>query len=101
MASVTDAPAVKGTRYSGYTSYSRGQNVTVYVVRWNPGEATPDPPEALANGEPLRVSADDGYDLAFWHRSVASSKDCYPAGGVDNTERPCLVFPQAMFFTPR
>ena len=71
------------------------------VVRWNPGEATPDPPEALANGEPLRVNADDGYDLAFWQRSVASSKDCYPAGGVDNTERPCLVFPQAMFFTPR
>jgi len=82
-------------------AYSRGQNVTVYVVRWNPGEATPDPPEALANGEPLRVSADDGYDLAFWQRSVASSKDCYPAGGVDNTERPCLVFPQAMFFMPR
>jgi hypothetical protein len=82
-------------------AYSRGQNVTVYVVRWNPGEASPDSPEALVNGEPLRVNANDGYNLVFWHRSVASSKDCYPAGGVDNTDRPCLVFPQAMFFTPR
>jgi hypothetical protein len=82
-------------------AYSRGQNVTVYVVRWNPGEASPDSPEALVNGEPLRIKADNGYDLAFWHRSVASSKDCFPTGGVDNTERPCLVFPQAMFFTPR
>jgi hypothetical protein len=82
-------------------AYSRGQNVTVYVVRWNPGEASPDSPEALVNGEPLRINADEGYDLSFWHRSVASSKDCFPAGGVDNTDRPCLVFPQAMFFTPR
>jgi hypothetical protein len=82
-------------------AYSRGQNVTVYVVRWNPGESSPDSPEALVNGEPLRINAVDGYDLVFWHRSVASSKDCFPAGGVDNTDRPCLVFPQAMFFTPR
>ena len=82
-------------------AYSRGQNVTVYIVRWSPGEASPDAPEALVNGEPLRINADNGYDLSFWHRSVASSKDCFPAGGVDNTERPCLVFPQAMFFTPR
>jgi hypothetical protein len=82
-------------------AYSRGQNVTVYVVRWNPGESSPDSPEALVNGEPLRINAVDGYALVFWHRSVASSKDCFPAGGVDNTDRPCLVFPQAMFFTPR
>jgi hypothetical protein len=83
-------------------AYSRGQNVTVYVVRWNASESSPDSPEALVNGEPLRMNANDGYDLVFWHRSVASSKDCFPAGGgVDNTDRPCRVFPQAMFFTPR
>ncbi len=80
-------------------AYSRGQNVTVYLVRRNPAEGSSDSPEALVNGEPLRVN--DGYDLVFWHRSVASSKDCFPAGGVDNTDRPCRLFPQAMFFTPR
>jgi hypothetical protein len=80
---------------------SRGQEVVVYVVRSNPGEASPASVEALADGEALRQDADRGYDLVLWHRSTASSKSCFPAGGVDNTDRPCLVFPQAMFFTPR
>jgi len=82
-------------------AYSRGQEVVVYVVRWNPDEASPASAEALANGEPLRQDAGHGYDLVLWHRSTASSKNCFPAGGVDNTDRPCRVFPQAMFFTPR
>lgn len=82
-------------------AYSRGQEVVVYVVRWNPDEASPASVEALANGETLRQDSDHGYDLVLWHRSTASSKQCYPSGGVDNTDRPCLVFPQAMFFTPR
>ena len=82
-------------------AYSRGQDVTVYIVRRHPGEASPDSPEALMSGEPLRLSSDVGYSLAFWHRSSASSTQCYPNGGVDNTDRPCRVFPQAMFFTPR
>lgn len=80
---------------------SRGQEVVVYVVRSNPGEASPTSVDALANGEALRQDADRGYDLVLWHRSTASSKSCFPAGDVDNTDRPCLVFPQAMFFTPR
>ncbi len=82
-------------------AYSRGQEVVVYVVRWNAGEASPASIEALANGETLRQDADRGYDLVLWHRSTASSKSCFPSGGVDNTDRPCLVFPQALFFTPR
>ena len=82
-------------------AYSRGQEVVVYVVRRNPGEASPASVEALANGESLRQDADHGYDLVLWHRSTASSKSCFPAGGVDNTDRPCLVFPQPLFFTPR
>ena len=80
---------------------SRGQEVVVYVVRSQPGEASPESVEALANGEALRQDVDRGYDLVLWHRSTASSKSCFPAGGVDNTNRPCLVFSQAMFFTPR
>jgi hypothetical protein len=82
-------------------AYSRGQEVVVYVVRSNPGEASPSSVESLVNGEPLRQDAEHGSDLVFWHRSTASSTQCYPSGGVDNTDRPCLVFPQAMFFTPR
>jgi hypothetical protein len=82
-------------------AFSRGQDVTVYIVRRHTGEASPDSPEALANGEPLRVSAAEGYDLVLWHRSTASSTQCYPSGGVDNTDRPCRVLPQALFFTPR
>jgi hypothetical protein len=81
-------------------AYSHGQEVVVYMVRSNPGEASPSSVESLVNGEPLR-DAEHGYPLVFWHRSTASSKDCYPSGGVDNTGRPCLVFPQALFFTPR
>ena len=75
--------------------------MVVYVVRSNPGEVSPASVEALADGEALREDAERGYDLVLWHRSTASSKSCFPAGGVDNTDRPCLVFPQAMFFTPR
>lgn len=80
---------------------SRGQEVTVLIARRNPGEASPDSVEGLVNGEPLRRDADHGYELVLWHRSTASSTQCYPAGGVDNADRPCRVFPQALFFTPR
>jgi hypothetical protein len=80
---------------------SRGQEVTVFVVRRKASEASPGSVESLANGEPLRHDTAHGYDLVLWHRSTASSTQCYPAGGVDNTRRPCLVFPTALFFTPR
>jgi hypothetical protein len=82
-------------------AYSRGQEVTVFVVRRKPGEASPASVEKLVSGDPLRQSSDRGYDLVLWHRSTASSTECYPSGGVDNTDRPCRVFPQALFFTPR
>jgi hypothetical protein len=80
---------------------SRGQQVTAFIVRRRSGEASPDSVERLADGESLRQDAQHGYDLVVWHRSTASSTQCYPAGGVDNTDRPCRVFPQALFFTPR
>jgi hypothetical protein len=80
---------------------SRGQEVTVFVVRSRAGEASPDSVETLENGESLRLDAEHGYQLVLWHRSTASSTQCYPTGGVDNTDRSCRVFPQALFFTPR
>jgi hypothetical protein len=79
---------------------SHGQDVTVFIVRHRPGETSPDSVESLVNGEPLRQDAEHGYDLALWHRSTASSTRCYPSGGVDNTDRPCRVFPTPLFFTP-
>ena len=80
---------------------SRGQEVTVFIVRRHGGEASPSSVEALADGEPLRQDAEHGYELVLWHRSTASSTECYPSGGVDNTDRPCRVFPTPLFFTPR
>jgi hypothetical protein len=80
---------------------SLGQEVTVFIVRRRPGESSPTSVESLVDGEPLRQDADHGYDLVLWHRSIASSTQCYPSGGVDNTDSPCRVFPQALFFTPR
>ena len=80
---------------------SRGQEVTVFIVRRHVGEASPDSVEALADGEPLRQDAEHGYELVLWHRSTASSTECYPSGDVDNTDRPCRVFPTPLFFTPR
>jgi len=77
------------------------QEVTLFVVRRRSAETSPDSVESLVNGEPLRQDAERGYDLALWHRSTASSTQCYPSGGVDNSDRPCRVFPQALFFTPR
>ena len=77
------------------------QEVTLFVVRRRTAETSPDSVESLVNGEPLRQDAERGYDLALWHRSTASSTQCYPSGGVDNSDRPCRVFPQALFFTPR
>jgi hypothetical protein len=79
---------------------SSGQQVTVFIVRRRPGEGSPASVESLVDGEPLRQDAEHGYDLVLWHRSSASSTQCYPGGGVDNTDRPCRVFPQALFFTP-
>ncbi|HEY2938590.1 MAG TPA: hypothetical protein VGJ27_02145, partial [Gaiellaceae bacterium] len=80
---------------------SQGQEVTVFIVRRRPGEGSPASVESLVGGEPLRQDAEHGYDLVLWHRSTASSTQCYRNGGVDNTDRPCRVFPQALFFTPR
>ena len=85
----------------GAEARSSGQQVTVFIVRRRPGEGSPASVESLVDGEPLRQDADHGYDLVLWHRSSASSTQCYPRGGVDNTDRPCRVFPQALFFTPR
>jgi hypothetical protein len=80
---------------------SRGQQVTVFVVRARAGEASPDSVEGLVDGEPLRQDPTHGYELAVWHRSTASSTECYPSGGVDNTARPCRVLSTPLFFTPR
>jgi hypothetical protein len=78
----------------------RGQDVTVFINRRST-EASPDSVESLADSESLRQDAEHGYDVLVWHRSTASSTQCYPAGGVDNTARPCRVFPAPLFFTPR
>jgi hypothetical protein len=80
---------------------SHGQEVTVFIVRRRPGEGSPASVESLVDGEPLHQDPDHGYELILWHRSTASSTQCYPIGRVDNTDRPCRVFPQALFFTPR
>jgi hypothetical protein len=85
----------------GAETRSHGQEVTVFVIRRRPGDGSPASVEGLVDGEPLRQDAEHGYDLVLWHRSSASSTQCYPSGGVDNTDRPCRVFPQALFFTPR
>lgn len=78
-----------------------GQTVTGFIVRSHPTEASPKVVESLVDGEPLRQDAAHGYDLVLWHRSSASSTECYPSGGVDNTARPCRVFGTPLFFTPR
>jgi hypothetical protein len=85
----------------GTEARSHGQDVTVFIVRRRPGEGSPASVESLVDGERLRQDAEHGYDLVLWHRSTASSTQCYRNGGVDNTDRPCRVFPQALFFTPR
>ena len=81
--------------------YGRGQQVTAFIVRRHTAEASPEAIESLVDGEPLRQDATHGYELTLWLRSTASSTQCFPGGGVDNTARPCRVLPQPLFFTPR
>jgi hypothetical protein len=87
------------------TTYSRGQTVNWYILRLHPGqEESPNHPSSINNGEPL-IEAGVGKSLVLWVESIASSKQCdlsaLPNAGIDNSNRPCEVFPQAMFFTPR
>lgn len=91
-------------------TYSRGQKVLWYDLVFHPGEESPNGPASINNGEALGTPSVTfptkpfGKDLVLWVESIAASKDCAPttgAGGLDNTARPCRVFPQGLFFTPR
>jgi hypothetical protein len=92
-------------------TYSEGQVVNWYDVVFRAGaEESPNGPASITNGEALsRVVPGLKFPIgtaeqALWVESTAASKDCAPPGafgGLDNTDRPCVVFPQALFFTPR
>ena len=92
-----------GTVPAPNQTYSREQTVWWYVVRLRPGpEESPDHPRSIVDGEPLFNSAHLGFDLVLWVQSRASSKECdAPGGTVVNLRRPCVVFPNAVFPSPR
>jgi hypothetical protein len=86
-------------------TYSKGQLIVWYLVLFRTGgEESPNHPSTITNGEALTTPFRPGVQQALWVESVARSIDCAPTGAVrelDNSTRACVVFPQAMFFTPR
>ncbi len=77
-------------------TYSRGQTVTLHIAVFHPSEVSPNDPTGIVNHELLF-----GRHLVAWHESDAFSDQCGSAGGVDNASRPCQVFTNGLFFTPR
>jgi hypothetical protein len=99
-------------------TYSKGQDIYWNVLAFRAGnEESPDAksidaPLDIVNGESLRVSLNDPFfrssaaDLVLWVESIADSRQCKPkadgiSGDVNNSSRPCEVFPQGLFLTPR
>src|SRR5262249_44840608 len=92
-------------------TFSKGQSVYWNVVAFRAGaaEESPDPPSIDApintlNNENIRRFPE--HDLVLWVESIADSRQCHPkADGtlaeVDNSSRPCRVFPQGLFLSPR
>jgi hypothetical protein len=89
-------------------TYSKGQTVSWNMVVFRAGqEESPDASSIdgqlkILNGESL---ANNG--LVLWAESLADSRQCdVPGAGdssdkVNNSKRPCVVFPNGIFFTPR
>jgi hypothetical protein len=94
-------------RARGHT-YSKGQTVYWYNLAFRADESSPGPKIATAELDRMDLEINNAEsllptkDLVLWVESIGRSTQCgTPGGNADNTRRPCIVFPQGLFFTPR
>ncbi len=78
--------------------YDLGQEVNWHVGRNNFQADPAERPEKFIDGQGFNLGP-GGSLSAVWIQSKGKSSECFPAGGLDNSGRPCVMFKAPLFGT--